>query len=70
MRGKEAEGARSLLLVISLGPGLEKVSNVLILSLRDRGRLAVEEVDLRLCAKGLVSPHDGFCSVDLGRSLW
>jgi hypothetical protein len=69
MRGKEAEGARGLLLAIfSLGPGLEKVSNELIFSLKDR--LAVDEVDLGLCAKGLVSPNVCFCSVDLGSSLW
>ena len=67
MRGKEADGARSLLLVVSLGPGLEKVSNELIFSLKDR--LAVEEVDLRLCAAGLVR-NVCFRSVDLGSSLW
>ena len=69
MSGKEVDGARNLLWAIfSLGPGLEKVSNELILSLKDR--LAVEEVDLRLDPKDLVSPTAGFCSVDLGISLW
>lgn len=68
MSGKEVDGARSLLWAIfSIGPGLEKVSNELIFSLKDR--LAVEEVDLKLGPKGLVRPNVGFCWVGLGSSL-